>query len=173
MRIVIVLTFSILLQSCSFAPENQAAKLIGVWQDAEYLAAGWGNTYQFFQDGHFIFNLNTMDCAKREVWRSGLWRIEGNTLKLSATKKRIVVGGHFEEATGSCGTDLDLVDGKEQDVMIEPPQEQTFEMSRIELVSVKNPLDDNKFPPQQMLRITIGDKNYWKFEDDPNKYDPN
>ena len=92
-------------------------------------------------------------------------------MNLTIVKRKIIVGGHFEEALGSCASKFDLVDGKEQDVEVTPAEQQVLDFEAIESVMVADP-GDEKTPKHQMLRAGIGRQHYWKFEDDPNKYEP-
>src|SRR5437879_4966687 len=87
--------------------------LRGVWQDDSVYASGWSNVFQFYDDGRYIFNHNTMDCAKRELSYSGRWSINKNNLVLSIEKRRRLVGGHLEPAMESCASDSEVVGGRE------------------------------------------------------------
>src|SRR5688572_12504300 len=113
-RILLILS---ILSSCrhSQAPEvNARSALRGVWQDSPKMASGWSDTFQFFEDGHFVFNHNQMNCEKRELSYSGRWGISQGDLTLQVESRRILEGGHLEEALGSCASEKELVDAEQR-----------------------------------------------------------
>jgi hypothetical protein len=171
----VIRVFLFIILFGGFRPSNPSDtqlkhELTGIWQDVEFNASGWSNTWQFFDDGRFIFNYSQMDCAKRERSYSGHWKAVGPVLQLSIERRKVLVGGRFEEALGSCGSDLELVDAEERIVNEPAPMKRILSLGQIE--TVISVYDDGTFKtaPQQKLRTVIDGKRYWKFEDDPTKY---
>jgi hypothetical protein len=173
-NIVGVFLVTILFGGCRpSAPSDTKLKreLPGIWQDVEENASAWSNTYQFFGDGHFVFNYSQMDCAKRELSYSGHWKAIESTLQLSIEQRTVLVGGTFEKALGSCASDLELVDGEKKFVDDPAPSNHVLSLAPIEVVTIAQfNYRTGKKEAQQRLRTFIDGKQYWKFEDDPTKY---
>ena len=145
--------------------------LTGIWQDTPEIASGWSYTYQFFADGRFVFHYNQMDCESREVSYSGRWAVQGNSLILSVTQRKVLVGGHFEPANGSCGTDRELVGARLRTIEVKPSQLLKLNISVIRLVSTKvYSFETRRDEARSIPHVCIGPNCYWKLRDDPSKY---
>lgn len=99
--------------------QNKDINIVGLWQAAPYVASGWDDCYQFFEDGQFTFNYNQMICDKRTISFSGTWMLEDDFLKLSITQKIIIEGGELVPATGSCGSEYEIEGGEIKTILIE------------------------------------------------------
>ncbi|MFW5861818.1 MAG: YARHG domain-containing protein [Spirochaetota bacterium] len=134
-------------------------KLIGIWNDAPVLAAGWGNSWQFFPNGKVLYRYNTMDCDERNILKPGTWQLEGTTLSVSFTTLGYLRGGEMVEATGSCASDQELIHALPTLQKMEETETQTF-------TGVK-PLFDAEF---ERDIIKLDEKRYWKLNVDPWDY---
>jgi hypothetical protein len=132
-------------------------RLVGVWQDAPGMAAGWSNAYQFFDDGRFTFNTSQMNMKERERSRSGTWKLDGGKLLLETTERMVIEGG----APANDGSEFsdEIVGGKEVTKKIAPAKAESLELT---------PMADD--PETKRARVRIGQTEYWKFEDDPASY---
>ena len=101
-----ILLFLVLSSVC-FA--QSAKELIGSWQAAPHVAAGYDDTFTFNDDGTFYYFNNQMNCAIREVGYGGTWELKGKTIHLTITYYDIEKGGWLEPSDGSCGSDSMLV----------------------------------------------------------------
>lgn len=158
-RIFTLLVLCFLLNQVSvFAQEKVEDKLVGVWQASAAMGSGWSDTYRFSPDGKFIFHANQMDCAKRIVSQSGTWTLKNNTIILTITERVVMVGGKLVPATGSCGSDYELVDAREEKMTRKMPW-------RLNL-----PL--GKFTKDDLERLTtkFGKTRFWKYNTDPTQY---
>lgn len=143
----------------------------GVWQDIPEVASGWGNAFQFFADGRFVFNHSQMDCGKRELSYSGHWRTTDSGLTVSIEKRRILMGGHMEKAMGSCASDLQLADAVEKVLAEVPPRERVVSLGQLDTVLVAHfNYRTGREESHPIPKMTIGGKPYWKLRDDPNSY---
>lgn len=135
------------------------SQLVGIWQAAKTKGAGWSDAYQFFADGTFKFNANQMDCAKREVSRAGTWRVSKETLVLQTTQKTIINGGQLVPSTGSCASEQELIDGTQAVEKVSHTEDTMLPLNQI-----------HKDDENERLAVRIGDKQFWKFDDDPRRY---
>ena len=100
MRTVQILILLLSLSACSSSQVLVNKELTGVWQnETKEIASGWLDTYQFFDDSHFIFNLNQYDEARRVLSLKGHYRIKGDTLFFKVDSTVELVGGYFERST--------------------------------------------------------------------------
>ena len=145
--------------------------LVGIWQVSPDIASGWSDNYQFFADGHFVFNSNQMDCAKREISYAGQWRVKGNSLSLYISQRKILEGGRFEQARGSCGSDLVLLGARLKVIDVTPRKLLTLTLAeaRPSPGEVYNPIT-KKVEWRNIQHILIGGTDYWKLRDNPNEY---
>lgn len=140
------------------ATQNLKGDLVGVWQDSPGMAAGWSNTFQFFPDGRFTFNISQMDCAARERSYSGSWSIVRGKLVLRITERTVIEGGRLVQATGSCGSTFEIEDGTVRSRPVSPARSRRLALSR------------RGVDKYGRLKIRLGGKTYWKFGSDPNEY---
>ena len=158
LNIGIIVSCLLLVSYVETKAQNSNDSLIGVWQDDRIVASGWSNTFLFFKDGTFKFFFNQMDCAKRTVSYSGMWKVNEDELNLKIKQKTIIEGGHLEPSDGSCGTDSMIVDGIEKAVNLETPEEVIYSVSEI--------YTENQDDIQR-IKIYIDAMPYWKFSDNP------
>ena len=152
----IIAFLSFFIHSAGAATKN---KLIGIWQDAPVIASGWGDVYRFFESGKFIFNANQMECDKRLLEYSGLWKITENVLTLEIKSRTVLKGGKEIEATGSCGSDVEIEGGKKVKETLKQSKVIKLKLSRIKF--------DEEFKHSV---IRLNGIRYWKHRDDPEDY---
>jgi len=51
--------------------QKEKMDIIGFWQDMPVVGSGYSTTYQFFEDGTFVYGHNQMDCADSILQESG------------------------------------------------------------------------------------------------------
>ena len=158
LNIGIIVSCLLLVSYVETKAQSSNDSLIGVWQDDRIVASGWSNTFLFFKDGTFKFFFNQMDCSKRIVSYSGMWKVNEDELNLKIKQKTIIEGGHLEPSDGSCGTDSMIVDGIEKAVNLETPEEVIYSVSEI--------YTENQDDIQR-IKIYIDAMPYWKFSDNP------
>jgi hypothetical protein len=161
---------TLLTPPCGLAADDERSGLIGLWQDTPEIASGWSDAYVFFADGRYEFHYNTMDCAKRLVSVSGRWRLTADGLLLTVEDRASLVGGHFEKATGSCGTDTELVDATLKTRHLQPAVERIVTISPITRVTYRNKHDGIGSVSTER-RLMIDGREFWKIDDDPNRYE--
>lgn len=136
--------------------------LVGVWQNAPNIASGWSETYQFFSDSTFVFNSSQMECDNRLLSYSGTWTFSPPyTLTLSINSHTIIVGGELVEATGSCGSEFEIIDG-----IIKTESLQKTEIKSIKLSDFY--IDTDNLDLQTLMFDKV---RYWKMNSDPNAYE--
>ena len=134
-------------------------KLIGIWNDSPVLAAGWGNSWQFFPNGKVLFRYNTMDCDERNILKLGTWELEGTTLTVKFNTLGYLRGGELVEATGSCASDQELIHAL-------PTLQKMEETETLTFTRVK-PVFDSQF---ERDLVKLEGKRYWKLNVDPWDY---
>lgn len=135
--------------------------LVGVWQKSDVLGSGWDDAYQFFEDGRFIFNANQMVASKREISRSGTWKVTNGRLVLAFEEKVIVKGGKLvKDSLSADGKGLE--GGAKETVKINPPK-----IERLALVGLQREKWGEK---DWRLTLMFGKDRLWKFRDDPSDY---
>ncbi len=134
---------------------SQSTKdLIGSWQAAPHVAAGYDDTYTFNDDGSFYYFNNQMDCAKREVGYGGTWELIGKSLYLTITYSDIEKGGWYEPSDGSCVGDSMLVGSTIVKVMIIP-----YEQEVLKITNYKIEKEDDT----DRYTIEFNNRKYWHF----------
>jgi hypothetical protein len=136
-----------------------SSQLIGVWQAAPSLGAGWAESYQFWPDGAYAFHASQMDCAAAERGFSGTWRVSAGVLLLAVAEKQVIEGGELVPALGSCGTAEELQGGTLVSQPVEPA-------GALEL-PLGPPGQDSSSPYVSLL---LGETRYWRLSDDPAAY---
>jgi hypothetical protein len=100
MKILQILVFLLCVNACSFSQNIAHNELLGVWQcESKEIASAWLDTYQFYADGHFVFNLNQYDEARRVLAIKGHYRIVKDTLFFKVEATIELIGGYFERNT--------------------------------------------------------------------------
>lgn len=137
-------------------PHGLKSELVGLWHAGPMLAAGWGEKYLFYIDGHFRFDY--ADESKRIINFSGDWYVKDNKLVLIKKNRIVIKGGKLEESPSGGyyvegGTII-----KEKVI---PPENIVYDLGAFE--------ENHKYPHPKMVKI--GGKQYWKFFDDPKEYE--
>lgn len=153
------------------AGDGTRSGLIGLWQDSPEIASGWSDAYVFFADGRYQFHYNTMDCAGRRVSASGHWQLRPEGLFLTVEERVSLAGGHFEEATGSCGTDKELVDATLTTRHLKRVLTRIAPISPITRVKYKHMDFGDGGSVEAIPRVVIEGRKFWKIDDDPNRYE--
>jgi hypothetical protein len=136
-------------------------ELVGIWQVIPEVASGWADTYQFFDNGKFIFNYSQMVCDNRTLDYSGTWELmSSNTLKLTIDKRTILDGGKLVPSMGSCGSEFEIKGGEVKDIKLKDIEIQNVQLSKIATDTVH----------RELKTRTLDNKSFWKLDNDPTKY---
>lgn len=146
-----ILLFLIISSVCF----SQSSKdLIGSWQAAPHVAAGYDDTFTFNDDGTFYFFNNQMNCANREVGYGGTWQLIGKSVYLTVTYSDIEKGGRLEPSDGSCGSDSMLVGSTIVKTLIFP-----FEQEVLKIANYKIETEDGA----DRYTMEINNRKHWYF----------
>jgi len=132
------------------------AKLAGIWQRSNEIAAGWNECYAFFPRGKVIFHTNQMDPEKRLIDRTGVWTLLGNRLTVRFTKETVIVGGKLVRGSGDDG-DSDIQGGHVTSRSLKHPVMRTMVVSSI--------TRDHSYPSAK-----FGGVRYWRMRSDAADY---
>jgi len=95
---LVVLFLSI--KACTYSQFIMSDEILGVWQsESDEIAGAWLDTYQFYSDGRFVFNLNQYDEARRVNSIKGHYRLSKDTLFLKVESTIELIDGYFERNT--------------------------------------------------------------------------
>ena len=133
--------------------------IIGIWQDLPVMASGWSQNYRFFDDGTFIYSHNQMDCADSILTESGRYSLKKGKLKLKYNRMNYITGGTLQKSTGSCGSEYELVGGKEKEAF----------MKKKEKLTISGFIEDEFY--DYLDCIKINGVLYWRMMSDPDEYD--
>ena len=134
---------------------SQTAKdLIGSWQAAPHVAAGYDDTFTFNDDGTFYYFNNQMNCSKREVGYGGEWEMIGKFVYLTITYSDIEKGGWLEPSDGSCGSDSMLVGSTINKVLVFP-----YEQEVLKIANYKIETEDGA----DRFTMEINNRKHWYF----------
>ena len=143
-----------LLLSFSVLYSQSKKELIGSWQAAPHVAAGYDDTYTFYEDGTFYYFNNQMDCSKREVGYGGDWELTGKTIQLIIRYRDIEKGGWLEPSDGSCGSDSMLVGSTIVKTLLFP-----YESEILRMANYKTEKEDDA----DRHTIEFNNRKYWYF----------
>ncbi|MBN1639558.1 MAG: hypothetical protein JW866_11355 [Ignavibacteriales bacterium] len=134
--------------------------IVGLWQALPFVASGWDDTYQFFEDGKFTFNYNQMICDKREYSYSGNWEFDSEIIKLTVNERVIHEGGELVPAMGSCASEYEIEGGEIKTIILDEP----------EIIQVR--VSDYGIDEENMEMQTIKFDNiqFWKIGSNPDIY---
>jgi hypothetical protein len=158
-RLLIIL----LLISCSVDNKKtvDSKELVGIWQAIPEIASGWADTYRFWDNGEFIFHYSQMICDNRILDYSGTWELTAtDKLRLTIKAKAILEGGKLEPATGSCGSDYEIVGGEVKEIKLDSAEIYNIQLSAVSM---------DKKHVDIKTRIFDG-RPFWKMDNDPTKY---
>ncbi|MEZ5307991.1 MAG: hypothetical protein R2684_12670 [Pyrinomonadaceae bacterium] len=167
MKIKTLLLFAILLLAAVTAygqSDTQSEddylkeKLVGVWQDSQGVGSGLTDYYQFFENGKFKFHYNEMDGTKRVLSYSGYWNVYRGEIYLHINRVDLLLGGVYEQATGSIATDQEITGGKVVSKKISPIEKLKYGLGRIRV--------EDEFTVTE-----IDGQKFWKLSSDPTTYD--
>lgn len=158
--------FKFIKQPCKECwPEEDCAlrevttELSGIWQNVSEMGSGWSDSYQFFNDGSFIFNYSQMVCDKRTISLAGTWTMNSaSELSLTTLSKTIVEGGKLVPATGSCISEFEIEGGETKTMTFD--YSQNIQLSWIGVDKEKS----------NRRVITLDNKKFWKFSDEPTNH---
>ncbi len=136
---------------------------IGIWQISPVMTAGWSNTFSFYGNRKVIKRGNTMDCEKRLLAMIGNWKVLNNQLIIEYTHKANRLGGKFVKASGSCGTERELINGK---IILAKLNEKEYAKHKISNIELSDPYGIG----YQQYNFSIDAQRYWQKELDPEKY---
>lgn len=157
MKINLFIALFILWTSCT---SQKHQYIIGIWQDAPGMAAGWSDNYQIFENGDFIYNYSQMNESKREISYSGKWQIdENNNIVFTILKKSFIEGGELLLIEGT-EADYELQGGETKTTTLKEPEIKKFKLS--------NYGTDSSYFDLEIIHI--GEQQYWKMRQDPNDY---
>jgi hypothetical protein len=95
MKHIFVTLLSIFLYGSVFA-QSCKDDILGVWQyESKEIGSAWLDTYQFFSDGTFIFNLSQYDEIKRIIAIKGHYRLTKEAICFKVEYTTELVGGHI------------------------------------------------------------------------------
>jgi len=131
--------------------------MIGIWQDSPEIASGYSDHYIFYSNGNFSFNYNQMVCDNRTIRYSGTWKLQRDSLYLTASDKTVIVGGKLVPTgeAGSCASDYYIEGGEKKTIPFQDVQ--TLQLSDITIDSVK----------YDYKRRTFNGKPFWRIQDEP------
>jgi hypothetical protein len=136
--------------------------LVGIWQNSPTMnPGGWNDHYNFYPDGTYRLYYDTMDCAKRKVRQSGTWVLKGDSLTLTTTEEKRLMGGEMVTATGACTSSQMLSGAKEETVALDKPTKEDFRIEKLPWQETEN---------NESMRLKDKDGKevkLWKFNNDP------
>jgi hypothetical protein len=137
--------------------QKEKMDIIGFWQDMPVVGSGYSTTYQFFEDGTFVYGHNQMDCADSILQESGTFSIRKDKLKLKFNERKVLIGGLLIPSTGSCGSEFELQGGTETRQNIK----------RKEIISIDKAQIDPDY--DYLVRMVFGNAFLWRLSLDPNQ----
>ena len=151
----------IFLQHHIHSNNSVSSDMVGVWQNAPTMAAGWGTVYQFFPSGKFNYRISSMDCASRDRGYSGYWKLDQqNHLILTLVSNVHIVGGTENAAAGSCGTAFMIDGGKTKEENLSTQTTQAITLAQCQTN------DSLAYGPKDCL--SINGTRFYRFSDNPN-----
>ncbi len=103
MRVFILFTLGIIMQTFCTAQPVKTSDLVGTWNNTATVADAWNRAYQFFPNGTFAFHFSQYDDIGRVRSLRGKYRVHGDTLYLSIQTRIERVGGFV--LGGAMGTE--------------------------------------------------------------------
>jgi hypothetical protein len=136
--------------------------LVGVWQaDNKNIADAYADTYQFYQNGHFIFNFDqNINSGRRLLKLNGRYMIKNDTIGFTVDSTVELSRGTVERTLhmNPYSDEWSIVGG----VIKTLPQKKT----RWEYVAIKfNNTSNNK-----ATSISIDNRVYYKMKNNPSDY---
>lgn len=158
-KIVGILLLFFAIHPSDVGAQEETFVLTGIWQeDLPMIASGWSTNYQFFDDGRVNYNYSQMDCGDSLITESGTYTFKNGVVKIKITSLTYIAGGTLQKATGSCGSEFELVGGE-----IQTKAHKRKLKFKIEQVP---PLEDYDY----LDRILINDVSWFRMAHNPNDY---
>lgn len=156
-KLIFILLLS--LQIVAKGQEKLPVDFIGLWQDSPEYESSWRNCYTFFPDSSFAFHFDIFNCDENcdTYYYKGKWKVVKDTLSLSITEKKVIIGGKFLKMISNDVITI-LHEGYDSIVKLDVP-----DVRRLKLKMIFT-FDGSK------ESILIDDHKFWKFEKDPLKY---
>lgn len=136
----------------------QDDRIIGIWQLAPVMGAGWTESFAFFENGEVIYRINQTICDERRIGYEAQYEYKNDTLYIKKTRDIRIEGGKLVDAKGSCSSDKEIVGGK----IVKKETEHSIFKYKV------SPIHKNKAFGK--LSMKIGDKTYYKHRDNPVDY---
>jgi len=141
----------------SFKLTLKEKKLIGIWQNFPFMAAGWSNTYTIYPNNKFVLRTNQMDCTRRLILKIGNWKLVNNELQVRYTNKQEIIGGEIINEP-PCGKKI--FNGNILLNDINP-----YEILNYKIEFLGNDTNNNNKP-----HIKLNNEDYWLMKKDPDEY---
>ncbi|MCT8335839.1 YARHG domain-containing protein [Leptospira sp. 85282-16] len=90
---------------------NLEIAIIGDWDNQPVSSSGYGNKHSFLENGLVKIYEDENDCQKQLIASFGTWKIDNNNIQIILSKKLLRKDGQLIPASGSCGSDFELIDG--------------------------------------------------------------
>lgn len=139
------------------AADEYAEQLIGEWHGSAFVAAGYAQRYHFYNNGKFIYRASEMDGETRIRSIRGIWSVDHDTLSLNINEIDEIIGGEEVPASGSVGTEFEIVDGELVTKSVD--YEETYRLGPIEE-------DSEVLRP----KIVIDGVSFWRHSQNPDFY---
>jgi tetratricopeptide (TPR) repeat protein len=142
---------------------NYERRIIGIWQNSPHMASGWGDTFTFYPNRKIISRYSQMDCSKRIISKTGLWKISNNVLHIEFNNQKEIVGGKEIPSDGSCGSETQIEGGQIVDKELESEivdYSISFSISKNNKLNIKSNLPS----------IEIDNIIYWRHRSNPEDY---
>jgi hypothetical protein len=140
----------------AFAQYLSEKEIVGVWQKGDsFIAAAYKDTYQFFADGHFIYNFSQFDEIGRIRNLDGWYKLHQDTLYTTIQFRTEKIDGLVRRGYMAYETEW-VLDSARFAIVGQP--ESAEESCSLKILN-NGSMMFNKSP-------------YWKISNDPNNYHP-
>jgi len=158
-RILVVIAILFFVNPQFSNAQDDSFVLVGIWQeDLPMIASGWATNYQFFEGGQVNYNHSQMDCGDSLITETGTYSFKKGVVKIKITSLTYIAGGTLQKATGSCGSEYELVGGEIETVAYK--RKMKFEIAEAE------PLEDYDY----LDRIMIEGASWFRIAHNPEDY---
>jgi len=137
---------------------SQDIKLSGIWQiNSSEINSGWLDSYQFYDNGKFIFNFNQNNSQNRIISFGGYYQLNDENITLFTEYSKEIIGGKLIRSLTQGGSGWEIAGGKVEIIK--------YHDRIVSNLSIKK-CDDSKQIPCLYFDNVI----YYKLENDPDKY---
>jgi len=118
MKKIILLVCGICLTQIVLGQIRKA--LIGKWQaESAEVTSMYHDSYQFFNNGKFLFNPDEYNGLNRIISISGTYRLKGDTLFLTPLFTKEIAGGYIIRSESTTLSDTwEIIGGQEKRILI-------------------------------------------------------